>query len=163
MKRILLSSAAAFLAFLTTVAQAQSPDCSLSPPGWETNTPLTAAADPAALATAQLTLGAASHVTLHPATKIAYATAPERKPDPTLHGGLVAVTIPAPGNYRVGLSSGAWIDVLQENKPVASTAHGHGEGCVRKAVNFPLKAGRVVIQLSGNRETDVRLMVWRQD
>lgn len=155
--------AAAFLALATTAAQAQAPDCSLSPPGWETNTPLTAAADPAALTTAQLTLGAASHVTLHPAARITYTAAPERKPDPTLHGGMVAVTIPAAGNYRVGLSSGAWIDVLQDGTAVASAAHGHGEGCVRKAVTFALKAGRIVIQLSGNREADVRMMVWRQD
>ena len=155
--------AAAFLALLTTAAQAQSPDCSLSPPGWETNTPLAAASGTAALDKAQLSLGKASHVTLISASKVRYAALPERTPDPSLHGGLVAVTIPAAGNYRVGLSSGAWIDLLQEEKPVTSTAHGHGEGCVRKAVTFPLKAGRVVIQLSGNREADVRLMVWRHD
>lgn len=155
--------AAAFLALLTTAAQAQSPDCSLSPAGWETNTPLTAATDPAALDKAQLTLAKASHVTLHAIPKVAFAAAPERKPDPSLHGGLVAVTIPATGSYRVGLSSGAWIDVLQDGKPITSTAHGHGEGCVRKAVTFPLQAGSMVIQLSGNRESDLRLMVWRQD
>lgn len=155
--------ATAFLALLTTAAQAQSPDCSLSPPGWETNIPLAAAADPAALDKAQLSLGKASHVTLISVSKIRYAIAPERTPDPSLHGGLVAVTIPGAGNYRVGLSSGAWIDVLQDGKPVTSSAHGHGEGCVRKAVTFPLKAGSAVIQLSGNRETDLRLIVWRQD
>lgn len=155
--------AAAFLALLTTAAQAQTPDCSLSPAGWETNSPLTAATDPATLDKAQLTLAKASHVTLHAIPKVAFAAAPERKPDPSLHGGLVAVTIPAAGHYRVGLSSGAWIDVLQNDKPVTSTIHGHGEGCVRKAVTFPLKVGTVVIQLSGNREADVRLMVWRQD
>ncbi len=116
--------AAAFLALFTTAAQAQSPDCSLSPLGWETNTPLTAATDSSALDKAQLTLGKAGHVTLHAIPKIAFATPPERKPDPSLHGGLVAVTIPTAGNYRVGLSSGAWIDVLQEGKPVTSTAHG---------------------------------------
>ena len=155
--------AAVFLVLLTGAAHAQSPDCSLSPPGWETNTPLVAASEPVALEKAQLTLGKASHVGLHPATMVRYATAPERKPHPTLHGGLVAVMIPATGNYRVGLSSGAWIDVLQDGKPVTSTAHGHGEGCVRKAVTFPLKAGRTVIQISGNREADLRLMAWRQD
>jgi hypothetical protein len=155
--------AAAFLVLATTTVQAQSPDCSLSPAGWETNTPLTAAPDPNALDKAQLTLTKASHVTLHTIPKVSFAAAPERKPDPSLHGGLVAVTIPAAGNYRVGLSSGAWIDVLQDGKSVPSTAHGHGEGCVRKAVTFPLRAGRVVIQLSGNREADVRLMVWRPD
>lgn len=157
--------AAAILALLTTAAQAQSPDCSLSPAGWETNTPLIAAVDPALLDKAQLTLAKASHVTLQSAATVRYAIPPERKPDPSLHGGLVTVTIPAAGNYRVGLSSGAWIDVLQEGKPVTSTAHGHGhgEGCVRKAVTFPLAPGRIVIQLSGNREADVRLMVWRHD
>lgn len=153
--------ATAFLVLFATAAQAQSPDCSLSPEGWQTNTPLTAAGDPASLDKAQLTLGKASHVTLQSAAQVRYALPPERKPDPSLHGGLVTVTIPAAGNYRVGLSSGAWIDVLQEGKPVTSSAHGHGEGCVRKAVTFPLHAGRVVIQLSGNREADVRLMVWR--
>jgi hypothetical protein len=142
---------------------AQSPDCSLSPSGWELNTPVTAAADPATLGQAELTLGKASHVTLHPASKVRYAVAPERAPDLTLHGGLVAVTIPAAGNYRVGLSSGAWLDVLKDGKPVASAAHGHGEGCVRKAVTFFLEPGLVVIQLSGNREADLRMMVWRQD
>jgi hypothetical protein len=155
--------AAACLALLTTTAQAQSPDCSLSPPGWQINTPLVAVTEPAALENAQLILGKASHVTLHSAAKVRYVTSPERTPDPTLHGGLVSVMIPAPSNYRVGLSSGAWIDVLQDGKPVTSTAHGHGEGCVRKAVTFPLKAGRTVIQISGNREADLRLMAWRQD
>ena len=156
-------AAAAILALLTTAAQAQTPDCSLSPAGWEINMPVTAAADQETLAKAHLKLGQASHVTLHPAAQVRYITPPERAPDVTLHGGLVAVTIATSGNYRVGLSSGAWIDVVQGGSTVASTGHGHGEGCVRKAVTFPFKEGLVIIQLSGNREADLRLMVWRQD
>ena len=67
------------------------------------------------------------------------------------------------GTYRVALSSGAWIDLVRDGEPVASTAHGHGPNCtgVRKMVDFPLTPGRYTLQLGANGEAEMRVLVAR--
>jgi hypothetical protein len=56
-----------------------------------------------------------------------------------------------PGTYRVALGQKAWIDVVRGRAGVASSAHAMGPRCtgVAKLVDFPLRPGRYVMQLTG--------------
>jgi hypothetical protein len=74
------------------------------------------------------------------------------------------VTMPAPakaGTYRVTLSAGAWIDVIQDGHEVKSTAFSGATGCegVRKSVKFELAAKPFVIELSGAAAPEIALVV----
>ena len=74
-------------------------------------------------------------------------------------GGL-AVDVREAGTYQVSLSAGAWIDVVKDGAAVASTGHDHGAGC--KMVSFLLQPGRHVIQLSGNKDDTIKVMIARK-
>jgi hypothetical protein len=69
---------------------------------------------------------------------------------PGTYQGRYALTIAKAGDYRIALSSGAWISVTGTAGEVESTAHGHGAACsgIAKLVTFPLKPGRYQIDLS---------------
>lgn len=128
---------------------------------WISPSPLAAATAVTVLDRAQLQLGRAYQVTLSRTPEVAYLVQPEKPGGSVSYGGLLAVTVPRAGTYRVALGSSAWLDVLTDGAPVASTAHGHGPACsgVRKMVTFPLSAGRHVIQVSANGAPAVAVMV----
>ena len=87
---------------------------------------------------------------------MALAASP-RKPMPGegAHAGLLAFRVPADGRYRVSITSGHWIDVVDAGAVVPSLAfQGHAEagGCplVHKIVEFQLRAGReLLLQFAG--------------
>ena len=78
--------------------------------------------------------------------------APERAPkQPSSFAGFISVPAPPQGgNYKVTLSSEAWIDVMQDGHFLKSTAHTGASGCagIRKSVKFNLDAAPFVVQLS---------------
>ena len=59
----------------------------------------------------------------------------------------------------MGLSAGAWIDVVKDGAQVASSAHGHGPACstLRKQVAFELGISEVTVKL--HRSNVMRKMV----
>lgn len=67
------------------------------------------------------------------------------------------------GTYRVALGAPAWIDLLADGEPLASTGHGHGPACtgVAKTVDFRLQPGRYVLQLSGASQAETTVMAAR--
>jgi hypothetical protein len=130
--------------------------------GWrQPHAALTAAAKPADLKKAELILGTAADATLQPTPTIKFTIDPSKPGGSVSHGGLFAFTVPAAGKYRVALGSGAWIDVIEDKKAAVSTAHGHGPDCtgVRKMVDYDLKAGRHILQVSANGAPELTLMV----
>lgn len=112
---------------------------------------------------AQLMLGQAATVALHPVEETTFLVEPERFPDPGVQAGLVGFTAPVEGTYRVSLGMGAWVDLVNGDELVPSAAFGHGPGCegVRKVVEFPLQPGDYAIQISGNPEPTIGVMVHR--
>lgn len=84
--------------------------------------------------------------------------APASKPG---KGAVVAFTITKAGTYRIGLSNGAWIDVVAGGKALESVAHGHGPACteLRKIVDFQLKPGSYVLQLAGMPAPTTKVMI----
>ncbi|MEZ4586401.1 MAG: hypothetical protein R2909_08390 [Gemmatimonadales bacterium] len=119
--------------------------------GWADRTPLTAAATERGLDGAVIALGRAVDATLHPTAAVEYAVAPER-PAENGHGGLFAFDVATAGRYGVAVGSAAWVDVIEDGRLLGSAGHARGAACseVHKTVIFALRAGRHLLQVSGN-------------
>jgi hypothetical protein len=152
-----------FASLLMAGAAAAQPACP-APPVAGTHVELKAAIASPELGPARLMLDQAATVTLHPGNDVRFVIAPEKPGAAGSFGGMLAVDVREAGTYQVALSAGAWLDMVQDGAAVASTAHEHGAECsgLRKMVSFPLKPGRHVIQLSGNKEDTIRVVVSRK-
>lgn len=129
--------------------------------GWARMTPAVAGARAAGAPV--LRIGVGARAALLPTPKVAYPRGPEKPGDPASSGGLFAFAVPVAGRYRVALGSGAWIDVVRDGNAVASAAHGHGPDCsgIRKMVDFDLRPGRYLLQISGNAGPTLPLLIAR--
>jgi hypothetical protein len=100
---------------------------------------------------------------LQPHDTAPYVLAPSRQPKLTnSSGGLVVISnVSKAGSYQVTASAEAWIDVIQEGKSLASTAHSGRRDCpdVRKTVRFDLQTGAVTIQVSGVGSKLIKLAI----
>jgi hypothetical protein len=74
---------------------------------------------------------------------------------------MVVFDVVKAGVYRVALSAGAWVDVVQGGTIAQSVAHGHGPECsgIRKIVSFHLAPGRYVLQLVASDVPEVTAIV----
>jgi hypothetical protein len=108
-------------------------------------------------------VGKAARVTLGPPGATRFAVAPCRAAAIDSFAGQVTFRVASAGTYRVALDSAMWIDVVAGTAAIASTTHGHGPACsgVRKMVDFALRLGRYVIQLSGSANRQAVVMVAR--
>lgn len=129
--------------------------------GWKNRSDLAAAGDAAGLDAAALTPGKAVTVTLR--HEVQYVAKPQKPVTASTYGGLLMLAVKQSGTYQVSLGAGAWIDMLKDGAEVASNAHSPGPACsgIRKMVQFPLSAGRYVIQLSGNGDPAIAILVSR--
>ena len=76
-------------------------------------------------------------------------------------GARLDLEIAAPGSYEILVDHAAWIDLVQGDAALRSTARAQAMPCttVRKIVDFSLSPGRYVIQLSGTTAASARLLV----
>lgn len=160
---VLMALATPATAQQATVACAASP--ATPPPGfagWSKPLPLAAAAT--AVRAPPIAIGTAARVALRPVATIQFVTPPQKPGDAASHGGLAGFTVTRAGVYRVGLSSGAWIDVIRDGKPLSSTTHGHGPACsgIRKIVDFQLAPGRYLLQLAASADPALTAMIVEQ-
>jgi hypothetical protein len=163
--------AAALLASGAAGAQEMqaAPKCTelVAPPpalaGWTSKQDVSSASKADGLPRAALTIDRGATVALHPTREVSYVAQPDKPGGSVASGGLLSVSIATAGTYQVNLSSGAWIDLLQDGKAVLSTAHAPGPACtgIRKTVQFPLQPGRYVLQLSANADPIIQVMVSR--
>lgn len=126
---------------------------------WARRQPVRAGAT--AKAATALPLGVGITATLRPTPEITYAARPEKPGASASSGGMFAFTVRISGRYRVALGAPAWIDVLNGTSPVVSVAHDHGPDCtgIRKTVDFDLKPGRYLLQVTGNGSATLPLMI----
>jgi hypothetical protein len=127
-------------------------------------TPLVAASVPAP-GLPSLPVGQPAAIALQPATTVRFARPPEQQRTPQdAHAGLVALTLPAAGVWRLSFSTPLWVDVLKGDAPLKSGAHGALAPCtsLRKVVEFDAAAGPYLVQLSGNPGRDVVMMVTKK-
>lgn len=149
-----------FLALL--LAQAAPAACPPTPAllpaeyaGWNAAAPVAAAAEPAAVADAMLTVGQGVRATLPPAGALKLPVAPKRPLSATAHGGLFAFEAASAGRYRLALDAGVWVEVVANGAALPSVAHGYGPACtrIRKVVEWDLKPGRYLLQVTGDPAT----------
>lgn len=116
---------------------------------WSTRGPLTAGS--AARNAPVLAVGRAANLRLAPLDEVQPRIAPAKVPPAGSFGGLVMFQVVRPGTYRVALGQKAWIDVVRGRSAIASNAHNMPPRCtgIAKLVDFPLRPGRYVMQLTG--------------
>jgi hypothetical protein len=88
--------------------------------------------------------------------------APERAPkSPDSFAGWLQMAAPAAGEYKVSVSSNAWIDVVQNGKLVKSGAFSGALGCegIRKSVKFTLAATPFSVQVTGVPNDSIAIVV----
>lgn len=123
---------------------------------------VTAASSSADAVRSAIVAGKRYSVTLAPAKTVRMAIeTPDADPPPNAHKGILSLRVPSDGYYWIAASGGLWIDVVAGGAIVESTDFGHGPQCASfaKSVQFMLKAGDAIIQLSDNRGAQVDLMV----
>jgi hypothetical protein len=128
--------------------------------GWDEARPLAAVAAQGDLGAA-FAVGQAVDLTLRPDPEVTHVTPPKAPVEASSFGGLASVHVARAGRYSVGLSAPAWVDLTRDGKPTESVAHGHGPACspIYKAVAFDLAPGDYVVEISGNKSADIRVMV----
>lgn len=158
MDRLFMGALALLLPLAAPAAAQPAGECSAAASAWASPVRLGAARDMAGLDAAELQVGRAANLELHPGDALRLPVPAGREGG---NGGLAAITIHTEGTYRVALGSAAWIDLVADGKPVPSTAHGHGAECsgIRKFVEFELKRGRYTVVLSGNAERRTMLLL----
>lgn len=111
--------------------------------------------------TGSLVIGRTRSIPLDAAPR--HASPPTKAGGPEARGAAIVLDVPPAGTYRVALGGTAWIDLVRDGKPLASTAHAHGDACtgIAKTGDFTLVPGRYTVQLSGAKQPMVKVLVAR--
>lgn len=131
--------------------------------GWTNRSPLTAATTAAGATQAALPIGKGVDAQLKRTGDVAFPVLPGKPGGSVSYGGLFEIRIAEPGDYQVSLGTGAWIEVVSGRALVESSAHAPGPACssLKKTVVFPLKPGRYLLEVTGNGEPALPVMVTR--
>jgi hypothetical protein len=89
-------------------------------------------------------------------------TPPERAPKEGTFAGFASVkTAPKAGLYTVSLSSGGWLDVVQDGHFLKPKAFSGATDCdgIRKIMKYELSASPLVLQVSGTRDNSISIAV----
>jgi hypothetical protein len=116
---------------------------------------LATGSEQAALPSSAITLG------LVAPSEAKLPTPPERAPKDGTFAGFTSVKTPKAGLYTISLSSGAWVDVVQDGhflKPVAFSGATDCDG-IRKTMKYELSAQPFVIQVSGARDNSLSIAI----
>jgi hypothetical protein len=119
-------------------------------------TQLSSGADLTSLPTTAIALS------LRPTADAALPTPPERPPAPDRFAGFLRIKqIAKPGAYTIALSTGGWVDVVQDGHPLKPIAFSGATDCdgIRKLVRYELTAGELLLQLSGVGEATSTLAI----
>ena len=131
--------------------------------GWNGRGDLAAAASQAAAASAALPIGKGVNAQLKKTGEVSFPVLPAKPGGSVSYSGLYGLNIAEAGDYQVSLGSGAWIEVVAGKAALESTAHAPGPACstLRKTVVYPLKPGRYLLEIAGNGEQVLPVMVHR--
>jgi hypothetical protein len=101
-------------------------------------------------------------VTLHPVSEVSFPATPGRAPSSGSFAGVVALSVPAPGKYRISVDVPVWIDVASGAilAPVLDYEGQHDCSAPRKVVVFNLQGGTDwTLEVSAADRAAVRLAV----
>ena len=89
-------------------------------------------------------------------------TTPERAPKEGTFAGFASIkAAPKAGLYTVSLSSGGWLDVVQDGHFLKPKAFSGATDCdgIRKTMKYELSASPFVLQVSGTRENAISIAI----
>ena len=89
-------------------------------------------------------------------------TPPERVPKEGTFAGFTRFTsAPKPGIYTVSLSTGAWVDVVQDDRPLKPKAFSGARDCdgIRKTMKYEMTANPFILQISGARDNSISIAI----
>ena len=90
-------------------------------------------------------------------------TPPERVPKEGTFAGFANIIKAAPkaGLYTVSLSSGGWVDVVQDGHFLKPTAFSGATDCdgIRKTMKYELTATPFVVQVSGTSDNSISIAI----
>ena len=87
---------------------------------------------------------------------------PERAPKEGTFAGFASIAKPPKaGLYSISLSTGGWVDVVQDGHFLKPKSHSGATDCdgIRKTMKFELSASPFVLQVSGTREDSVSFTI----
>lgn len=100
---------------------------------------------------------------LAPQDQVTYPVPPSRTPKhtPAYGGTFTLPPIAAADTYQVTISDEAWLEVVQDGKPVKQTGFSGSHSCkvVRKSVRFPLGTGPATVEISDAASDTLKLEV----
>jgi hypothetical protein len=99
---------------------------------------------------------------LHTPADAKLPTPPERAPREGTFAGFASVkSVPKAGLYTISLSSGGWLDVVQDGHFLKPKAFSGATDCdgIRKTVKFELSTAPFVVQVSGTREESISIAI----
>jgi hypothetical protein len=89
-------------------------------------------------------------------------TPPERAPKEGTFAGFARLTAaPKAGIYTISLSSGGWVDVVQDGHFLKPRAFSGATDCdgIRKTMKYEISASPFVLQLSGIKENSISIAI----
>jgi hypothetical protein len=112
---------------------------------------------------AALAVDSGARLKLVPFAEAKLALPPERPPkfSPSYAGAFALEAPAAAAVYKITLSAGGWIDVIQDGKFLKPVAFSDATGCAnaRKSVKFRLAAAPATLQLTGVGDPDIAVIV----
>ncbi len=95
-------------------------------------------------------------------TEAKLPTPPERAPKDGTFAGFASIkNAPKAGLYTISLSSGGWVDVVQDGHFLKPKAFSGATDCdgIRKTMKYELSASPFVLQVSGTKEDSVSIAI----
>ena len=89
-------------------------------------------------------------------------TPPERAPKDGTFAGFASIkNAPKAGLYTISLSSGGWLDVVQDGHFLKPKAFSGATDCdgIRKTMKYELSASPFVLQVSGTKEDSISIAI----
>jgi hypothetical protein len=129
--------------------------------GWMGRADLAAAVTADDAGKASLPIGKGVNAQLKHTSEVSFPVLPEKPGGSVSYSGLYEINVKTAGNYQVSLGSGAWIDMAADKAFVDSSAHAPGPACstLKKTVIFPLKPGKYLLEITGNGDPVLPVMV----
>jgi hypothetical protein len=95
-------------------------------------------------------------------TEAKLPTPPERAPKEGTFAGFASIkAAPKAGLYTISLSTGGWVDVVQDGHFLKPKAFSGATDCdgIRKTMKYELSASPLVLQISGTKENAISIAI----
>ncbi|MBD3731067.1 MAG: hypothetical protein IE933_15355 [Sphingomonadales bacterium] len=144
-------------------AQALAETCAEPDQPWLSAQRIDASASAARLEHARLAPGEAVYLRLHPDPDVTYITLPRGAGEAASFGGMASFVVETAGTYRVGVDEAVWVDVVNGVTAAEPVNFGRASECsgMRKQVTYNLIPGTYVLELSGNLDDEIGVVVTR--